>query len=401
MQKFTLKNGLKVLYQKTNSNSATVNVLVKTGSNNESNGISGISHFIEHMLFEGTKKRPNSRLIANEIEKLGGIFNAYTSGEVTCYYAKVMNKDIEKAFEILSDIILNPLFENKIIGKERKVIMKELHMVIDDPRFYQWRLFQKELFKGHPAANPTLGTSASLKSMSREKILNYYRKFYSADKMVISVAGNIDGVNSMAEKYFLGMKPNNSKLPSHSGPPKQFLSVKIEKRKILSSYWVIGYKTPSRSSRESYALDTIAAMLGRGQSGKLFDEIRNKNGLAYEVGVNHEPSKEHGYFAVYASTDKANVEKGRNIALNVINEVKKTTERDLEDAKTYIEGRHAIEMDETEKFADKLAYWEFASRAEDALEYIDKIKNVTLADIRNVATKYLNKEYTMVVLEPK
>ena len=202
MQKFTLKNGLKVLYQKTNSNSATVNVLVKTGSNNESNGISGISHFIEHMLFEGTKKRPNSRLIANEIEKLGGIFNAYTSGEVTCYYAKVMNKDIEKAFEILSDIILNPLFENKIIGKERKVIMKELHMVIDDPRFYQWRLFQKELFKGHPAANPTLGTSASLKSMSREKILNYYRKYYSADKMVISVAGNIDGVNSMAEKYF-------------------------------------------------------------------------------------------------------------------------------------------------------------------------------------------------------
>src|SRR3989338_10711397 len=131
MERFRLRNGMTLLYEQTNTNSATVNVLVKTGSNNESKEISGISHFIEHMLFEGTKKRPNSRLIANEIEKLGGIFNAYTSGEVTCYYTKLMNKDLEKAFEILSDMVLNPLFENKIIGKERKVIMKELHMVID------------------------------------------------------------------------------------------------------------------------------------------------------------------------------------------------------------------------------------------------------------------------------
>lgn len=401
MERFRLQNGMTLLYQKTNTNSTTVNVLVKTGSNNEPNDISGISHFIEHMLFEGTKKRPSSRLIANEIEKLGGIFNAYTSGEVTCYYAKVMNKDIEKAFEILSDMALNPLFEDKIIDKERKVIMKELHMVIDDPRFYQWRLFQQELFKGHPAANPTLGTEASLKSMSRNKIMDYYKKYYSADKMIISVAGSVNGINLMTEKYFSGLRQNSSKLPSHPKIPKQSLSVKTEKRKILSSYWIIGYKTPPRSSRESYALDIIAAILGRGQSGKMFDEIRNKKGLAYEVGVNHEPSKEQGYFAVYASTDKANAEKGRKIALKVINAVGKTTEKELEEATTYIEGRHAIEMDETDKFADRLAYWEFISRGEDALHYMENIRKVTLADVKNATAKYLNENYTMVILEPK
>lgn len=401
MEKYRLNNGITLIYNKSPGNSVTVQVLVKTGSNNEQKNISGVSHFIEHMLFEGTKKRPDSRAIANEVEKLGGIFNAYTSGEITCYYVKLMSRDMDRALDILSDILINPVFNEKSIEKEKKVILKELHMVIDDPRFYQWRLFQKELFKAHPAGNPTLGTEISLKGMSRAKILDYYSGNYSPDNAVISIAGNVDNVKSKVNGYFSGWKGKKLPESGHLAPPKQAFSLKKEKRKILSSYWVIGYKTPPRSAGESYALDVISAVLGRGQSGKIFDEIRNRRGMAYEVGINYEPAKDYGYFAVYASTDKTNVEKGKNIVLDEFKKLQKLSEEDLNEAKTYIEGRHAIEMDETDKLADKLAYWEFVSEAEDALHYIDNIMSVTLDDVKNAAGKFLNGDYTMVVLEPK
>ncbi len=401
MEKYRLSNGMTLVYERTRSNSVTIQILVKTGSNNEAKEISGISHFIEHMLFEGTKKRPDSRAIANEVEKLGGVFNAYTSGEITCYYVKLMNKDIDKALDILSDMLINPLFKENFIEKEKKVILKEFHMVIDDPRFYQWRLFQKELFKSHPAGNPTLGTEISLKSMSREKILDYYNKHYFSGNTIISVVGDVDNVKPKVNGYFLRLPDKKMKPPKTPSLPRQKFSVKKEKRKTLSSYWIIGYKTPARNGRESYALDIVAAILGRGQSGKIFDEIRNRRGMAYEVGIHYEPSRDCGYFAVYASTDKSNVEKGRDIVLREFEKLRDLTEEEINEAKSYIEGRHAIEMDETDKFADKLAYWEFISKAEDAFEYIGKIKSVTIGEVKNVAAKFLNKNYTMIVLEPK
>ncbi|MBI2661685.1 insulinase family protein [Candidatus Woesearchaeota archaeon] len=401
MEKHELSNGIRLVCQKANTNSTTVQVLVKTGSNNESREISGVSHFIEHMLFEGTKKRKTSMLISNEIERLGGVFNAYTSGEITCYYVKLANRHVDKALDILSDMLLNPLFQEHIIEKEKKVILKELHMVTDDPRFYQWRLFQDQLFQGHPASNPTLGTEDSLRSMSRKKLLDYYGRFYASNNMVISVVGNFPDIRPAINRYFGDIKPNSRLREIISKIPRQKFSMTLEKRKILSSYWVLGYKTASRTDKESYALDVIAAILGRGQSGKIFDEIRNKKGLAYEVGINHEHSKDYGYFSVYASTDKSRIEKGKQIVLRELKKLKAAGKSDVNDAKTYIEGRYGIEMDETDKFADRLAYWEYASKAEDAFAYLKRIKEVSVNDVRNAARKFFNDDYTMVVVGPE
>ena len=146
MEKYRLGNGIKILFQKNSSKSVALEVMVKAGSNYENKNIFGISHFLEHMLFEGTKKRPDSTIIANEIEKYGAEFNAYTSTNRTAFFIKIINKHFEKALGILSDMISDPLFREDKIAKEKKVILREIDMVTDDPRQHQWILFQKKLF---------------------------------------------------------------------------------------------------------------------------------------------------------------------------------------------------------------------------------------------------------------
>ena len=146
MKKYRLDNGLTLIYEKKDSKAAAIEILVKAGSSYESKKQLGISHFIEHMVFEGTKKRKNSRLIANEIEKLGGEINAYTTTDRTAFFIKILNKHFGKALDVLSDMVQNPTFANEFIEKERKVILKEIDMTNDQPRIFQWILFQKNLF---------------------------------------------------------------------------------------------------------------------------------------------------------------------------------------------------------------------------------------------------------------
>ena len=402
MPKYALKNGLTILFEKRATKTTAVEVTVKTGSNNETKRINGISHFIEHMLFEGTKTRKSSREIANEIEKLGGELNAYTSNERTAFFSKVLNKHFDKALEILSDIIKNPLFDKKNIEKERKVILKEINLVTDEPRFHQWILFQKTLFKKHPTKNPAYGSEDAVSKLTRKDIIKYYKDYYKPNNIIVSVVGNVKDVKNNVNKYFQSLKKSELKKIKTIKEPKQTKPIKkIEKKKLLSSYMVLGYKTPKRTEKESYALDVAYAILGRGQSGRLFDEIRNKRGLAYEVGVQHESAADYGFFAVYLGIDKKNINKARNLILNEFEKLKQVSKKDIEEAKTYLEGSHALENEDNFQMADKLAFWETIKEAGLAGEYINKIKKITKKELIRTVDKYLNKNYTLVVLEQK
>lgn len=402
MQKHTLKNNLTIIFEKRQTKTVAIEITVKTGSNNETKRINGISHFIEHMIFEGTKTRKSSREIANEIEKLGGELNAFTSSERTCFFSKVLNKHFDKALEVLSDIIKNPLFDKKAIEKERKVIIKEIDLVTDEPRFHQWILFQKTLFKKHPTKNPTYGSKQAVKKLTRKDLLNYYKKFYKPNNIIISVVGNVKDVKNKVNRQFKDIKQSKLKKQKTIKEPVQKKPIKkTEKKKLLSSYMVLGYKAPARVEKESYTLDIIHAILGRGQSGRLFDEIRNKRGLAYEIGVQYEPAIDYGFFAVYLSTDKKNINKIKDIILQEFKKLKKIKNKDIEEAKNYIEGNHTLENEDNFQFADKLAFWHMVKDADLAKDYIRKIKKVTKKDIIKVANKYLNKNYTLAVLEQK
>ena len=402
MEKYRLKNGTTIIFEKNYSKSVAVEVIFKVGSNDESKEISGISHFLEHMLFEGTKKRKNSRKIASEIEKYGAEFNAYTSNDRTAFFIKIINKRFEKALDILSDMVANPLFNKKTIEKEKQVIFKEINLVTDDSRQHQWILFQKTLFEKHPTKNPTYGTIGAIKSLDRKIIDSYYNKHYVPNNMVISIVGNVNHVKEKIEKYFDNLKPKKLALRKDIKEPLQKRNKKfVEKRKTVSSYMILGYKSVSRIHKDSYVLDVISAILGKGQSGWIFDEIRNKRGLAYQVGVLNENEGDYGYFAVFAGLDKKNIEKTKGIILQQFRKLNNVGKNDIEEAKSYIEGNHTISMEDNFQKADNIAFWETIKNASLADNYIKNIKRVEINDVKRAARKYLNKNYTLVVIEQK
>ena len=401
MQKTKLKNGITLIIKKRPSKSLAINISIKTGSVNETTNTLGISHVIEHMLFEGTKKRTQKEIV-DEIEKVGGEINALTSTQHTSYYAIVLKKHFQKALDVLSDMIQNPLFEKKLIEKEKKVILEEIKIIEDQPRSYQWVLFQKTLFKEHPVKNPIYGTHKTVKSITKNQIIEYYNKHYTPKNIIITVVGNIPkNIKPLIENAIKNFKKESKIEPIKTKEPKNQLTKKIIKRNTQHSYIVLGYKTPNRLQKDSYALDLLKVILGYGQSSKLFAEIRSKLGLACEISAEHETSKDYGFFAVNLSTDKQNINKVITIILNEFKKIQKYTNKELNEAKTQIEGLFKLEQENNQKIAELLGFYEQISNAELAEKYIKNIRKVTLKQLKEVAKTYLNGNYTLTIIKQR
>jgi predicted Zn-dependent peptidase len=398
MKKVTLKNGLTVIFDKRPSKSVAIQILVKVGSNNEPEHLNGISHFLEHMVFEGTKNRTQMQ-IANEIERLGGELNAATSTEFTMFYARVLNKHFSKALDVLADIIQNPLFDQKALDKERKVILDEINMVNDEPRFYQWILFNKTLYEKFPAKNPTYGNKTIIKQTTRKDIFDYYSKFYVPNNIIITIVGNVKNPFGEIQKKFMSFERKALKKQEFPIEPKQIApKAAKEQRSIQQSYLVLGYKTKKRSAKESLALDIIRAHLGRGQSGRLFEEIRGKRGLAYDVGVGHEACVEYGTFAVYCSTQKQNIEQIKEIIMQEFRKLQQMGLKELDECKSFIEGQYILQCEDNLQQAENLSFWEYVNDCKMSSEYVKKILRVRLNDVHEAA-KMLNENNTFIVIE--
>ncbi len=400
MEKVLLPNGLTVIFEKKKGNSVVVNVMIKVGSNSENKSEKGISHFMEHILFEGTEKRPTNKELSNEIEKIGGDFNAYTSNEKTCFYVKVLKKHFPIAVEILADILQHSLLQEKDIAKEKNVVLKEIDMIYDEPRYFQWVLLQENLFKKHPCRYPTYGTKKIIKSLTRKKIVDFYHKYYLPNNMVISIVGDVTGWKKEIEQRFsfkAGALPISAQV---NEPPALRKKIKKRKMNIANTYLVLGFKAIPRNHPDSYTLDVINGILGRGQSGRMFTEIRSKRGLAYDVGTQSVVEKSFGYFAAYATIDKKNTNLVKDLILNELKKLNKVTEKDLSEAKNFIEGDYLLGLEDAQKASDQILFWDLVKDAKQTNRYILKIKRVTVEDVKRTAKKYL-KNYTLVVLEGK
>ena len=400
MQKTALKNGLKVLYQKKAGASLAIQALINTGSMYEAPQERGIAHFLEHMLFEGTTKRPTTLAITNEIERIGGEFNAYTTHERTCFYIKVLQKHFSKAVEILADILQHPLFLPEQIEKEKYIVLKEIALVNDDPKFEQWRLLQEELFRNHPCRFPTYGDKKVIRALSRDKLLSYFAKYYQPGNITISIVGDQLSWKEQLEKHFTAPSGKKVHQPRFSYALPKSERMKKVKRAVQNSYLVLGFPTVPRQQKDSYALDVINGILGRGQSGRIFTELRSKQGLAYDVGTQHGAEINFGYFALYATIDKKNTQRVKELMQQEIEKLSLVTEQDLREAKDFIEGDTLLELEDVQKAADQLLFWEQVGDARLAEGYLAAIKKVTRADVRRVVKKYLQKG-TLVVMEGK
>lgn len=396
MKKIILDNGLTVIEQKRNSNSVAIEIQVNTGSNNENIKKLGISHFLEHMMFEGTKNRTTLEL-ANEIESLGGEINAATSNERTVFYIVVLKKHFKKALEILGDLIKNPLFSEKSVEKERKVILEEINMINDSPHNYQWILFQKTLFKKHPTKNPIAGFRNTVQNITRQDIIDYHKNYYSSNNMTVIVSG-LDGVTDQIKKEFGSLKVQKTPEFKQVEEPKQVKEEVVEKKQLEQSYLVLGYKTVPRSHKDSYVLDVIQAILAKGQSSRLFNELRIKKGLAYNLGAENEVNKNYGYFAMYAGVHKSHLNEVKQIFLEQ-SKLNGLTNQEIKDAITYIEGHVSLELEMNKENVDWIAFWNSIDFKK-IDSYINTIKKITKQDIQRVVKAYFNNPVS-VILEQK
>jgi predicted Zn-dependent peptidase len=400
MKEVVLPNGLKVLFVPKKSNSVVVQVMIKVGSNDELPHERGISHFLEHILFEGTKKRPNSLIISNEVERIGGNFNAYTTNERTCFYVKVLTKHFDIALDVLLDILQNSLFDKDHIKREKNIVLKEIEMVNDEPSFYQWVLLQKKIYKKHLSRFPTYGDPKVVKNLTRQKIVDFYEKYYVPNNMTLLIVGDVKNWKKKVENLFVLKKKNFKRRSKVAEPVQKRSQVFKEKRDLINNRTIIAFKSVDRKHKDSFVLDVINSILGRGQSGRMFSEIRTKRGLAYEVSTQYICDKSYGYFAVYASVDKKNTKTVLKVALEEIQKLKKTSKKDLDEAINFIEGCYLMEVEDNQKMADQLLMWDHVCGVDGFNDYIKKIKKVSVSDVKRVISKYFN-HHTMVVLEGK
>lgn len=400
IKKFTLSNGLKVIHDQRKSNSVVIQVNVKVGNNYETKDNLGICHFIEHMLFEGTKKR-DARRIAQEVEAMGGEINAATLNERTYYYVSVLKKYFDKGSDVLADMIQNPLFKEEHIQKEKKVVLDEIKVYNDDPNSYQFILFLENLYKKHPAKHSGLGTKETVIGLTRNKIIDFYKKYYLPNNITIVIVGDVKNVKQKIEKAFSNFE---------KGIIPKYISVKepldinkntiIVNKEVEHSYYVFGYKTNIRSNKDSYILDIISNILGYGQSSRLFNEIRIKRGLGYSLGVINDLNKDYGYFAVFVSLNKEYVPTVREIIKNEI-KLKDLNNEEIKQAKNTIEGSTLIKNENNKERADWISYWDLMGDYKEANNYFKKIKKINEQDVLKVIKRYFTGNYTETIIQEK
>ena len=292
-------------------------------------------------------------------------------------------------------------FDPKKLAKEKKVVVKEIDMVNDDPRNYQWTLFHQHLFQKHPSRNPVYGNRKSILTMKRKDIISYYRKYYNPKNMVLVLSGDVKNGKRWAEQYFTFTGGKKYTIPQINEPPLAKNKEAALKRNIISSYLVLGYKTVPRMHPDSYVLDVINGILGRGQSGWMFDAVRGKNGLSYEVATANVLEQQFGFFAVHVSADKEKLPKVTTIIKEQFARLKTVTDNDVAEAKEYIEGNFLLTNEDNQKLADTVCYAESVGDSHFINNYLTKIKRVTKMDILRVHQKYFTKPYCQTVLEGK
>ena len=307
---YTLKNGLRVITEKIEHlNSISVGIMVQNGSRNESEELNGISHFIEHMFFKGTDKR-NAKQVVEDIEKVGGQINAFTSKEGTCYYVKALNTHLDTAIDVLSDMILHSKFNEDEIEKEKGVVIEEINMSADSPEDVLDDAHSLACFGENSLGRPILGTAHHVKSFTREKILNFINEKYTPYNSVVSVCGNFDDNNlkTMLEEYFGEWKSEQKYTPKYENIQIKNDS-KYADKEIEQLHISLGLKGLPYGDENNYSLVLLNNILGNGASSILFQKVREQLGLCYSIGSYLQQFKKVGTLNIYAGLNKNFAEK--------------------------------------------------------------------------------------------
>lgn len=389
-KKTTLKNGLRIItVPMKETQTVTVMVMVGVGSRYETEKEAGISHFIEHMFFKGTKKRPTTLDISSELDAVGGEYNAFTAKDKTAYFAKVDAKHINTALDVVCDMYLNSKLEEKEIEKERGTILQELNMYEDTPVRNVGDVFETMLYPD-PLGREIIGTKKALAGLRRKDFVEYMGKFYRANDTVVCVAGKFNEKDILAKlkenfgSMAVGEKPKIIKVTENQKKPE----VKIKFKKTDQTHLVLGTRAYNFNHKDRFALSLLSVILGGSMSSRLFIEVREKRGLAYYVKTMAEAYEDVGYIATQAGVEHKNLELAVKTILTEYKKIsrEKVGEKELQKAKDCVKGRAIMGMEASDEVAMFFVDQEVMKKRILTLPEIFKlIDKVTAGDILKVA----------------
>lgn len=375
-------------------NSVSIGVFINTGTINENMEINGISHFIEHMLFKGTKNRTGKE-IAEFIDKIGGELNAFTEAEYTCFYVRTLDKHIVKAIEILSDIIYNPTFNSDDIKNEKKVIIEEIKMYMDSPEDLVYDLLNEAMFKGSSLSLPILGTIDSVRKLQRETIVDYYNRYYTPENMVISICGNFNSkeVLDILEEYFYkksNKTVNQKEIHSIDKHPIIKQNVNWQYKDIEQLNFCIGMEGIRRGDKDIYPLALVNNVLGVCISSRLFQKIREEKGLVYSIYSHLDTYRDIGIFSIYAALSPEQLMNVVKLIKEEIDCLKKylITEEELNKSKEQIKSSYILGLEDTFSRMINLGESELLlRRIIPHKEIIETIDEICIDDIERVVLR--------------
>jgi predicted Zn-dependent peptidase len=406
-KKTTQNNGLRIITVPIkNANSITCLILVGTGSKYETKDINGISHFLEHMFFKGTEKRPDTLKISETLDSVGGEYNAFTSKEVTGFWAKVDKKHFDVALDWISDIFLNSKFDEKEIEREKGVIIEEVNMYLDTPTAYIGDLWEELLYGDQPAGWKVIGEKENILSFDREKVVEYYKKHYSPSNIIVCVAGDIDSEDAekKIQNYFYAKGGltygEKEKVREVQSEPE----VLIHHKKTDQMHFCLGVRAYDLFDKRKYALSLLSVILGGNMSSRLFIKVRERNGLAYSIHTSVDAATDAGYLVTQAGIDHNNLEKAIKLILEEYRDIKenKITEKELQKAKDYIKGSMSLRLDSSDSQASYYGMQELLEK--DIMTIEDKFKRideVSVDDIKKIAEDiFLPEKLNLAVIGP-
>lgn len=404
-KKKILKNGLRIIVVPIkNAPSATIMSLIEAGSKYEEKKNNGISHFLEHMCFKGTKKRPKAIDISKEFDSLGAQNNAFTSQEVTGYWGKAHPKHIDKILDINSDMYLNPTFPAADLEIEKGVIVEEINMYEDLPQMLVHEVFDELLYGNQPAGWNIAGTKENVRSFKRDDFLNYRKKHYVSSATTIVVAGDVDekDIFGKVEKYFAGIpetkKAGKKKVIEKQDKP----AVKIKFKETDQTHLVLGVRAFNLYDKKMPALRVLSTILGSGMSSRLFQKMREKLGICYYVRSGINDFTDHGSFVVSAGVDSNRVEEGIKGILEELVKIRneKMPKSELRKAKNFLIGNMYLGLESSDSLARFYGFQEILHEKIKTPKDLEKeFEMVTANDIQKVAREIMtNSKLNMAIV---
>lgn len=391
-----LASGLRVLTVPLPSlESATVTVWVKTGSRNEEVRVNGISHFLEHMTFKGSKKRPSAREISEAVDAIGGEFNASTSKEWTNFYIKARSGNLETAFDVLSDMVLNPLLKEEEIEREKGIIIEEIAMYEDTPMYRIGDIFEQLIFDGSSLGWDIAGTAKSVRATEKEDFERYRKMHYYPENILLTIAGGVKEkeVLDLAERYFSTLSAKDSPFKGQVYKGKQSKpQLKLYSKKKEQAHFILGFRGNRMGDSNRFVDAVLSSVLGGGMSSRLFIEVRERRGLAYAVKNDAEKLTDTGYIGTYAGVDVKKAEESIKVVLDqhygLAEKRYKIFDKELRKAKEYLKGHLALSLEDTHSVSHFFGLRELLlGRVETPDEVFKGIDEVTVDEVYEEAKK--------------